>query len=199
MVEIVEVKTRKQMRDFILFPLQIYKDNPYYVPPIILDEYTTLSKKKNPAFEYCDAKYFLAYKDNKLAGRIAGIQNHSYVKKWGNKYTRFGWVDFIDDIEVSTALFNRVEEYARENGMESVHGPLGFCDLDSQGLLVDGFDEMSSIITYYHHPYYKEHLEKLGYAKDVDWLEFEILLPENEQIERIDKLAIRSLEKTIYV
>ena len=195
MVEIVEVKTRKQMRDFILCPLQIYNDNPYYVPPIIFDEYTTLSKKKNPAFEYCDAKYFLAYKDNKLAGRIAGIQNHSYVKKWGNKYTRFGWVDFIDDIEVSTALFNRVEEYARENGMESVHGPLGFCDLDSQGLLVDGFDEMSSIITYYHHPYYKEHLEKLGYAKDVDWLEFEILLPENEQIERIDKLAIRSLEK----
>ncbi|NLM12024.1 MAG: GNAT family N-acetyltransferase [Clostridiaceae bacterium] len=195
MIEIVEVKTRKQLRDFILFPFKIYKDNPYWVPPLIMDEFNTLDKRKNPAFEYCDAKYWLAYKDGKLVGRIAGIQNHAYVKKWGNKYTRFGWVDFIDDPEVSKALFNTVEEYARENGMGAVHGPLGFCDLDSQGLLVDGFEEMGTIITYYHYPYYKKHMEQLGYEKDVDWLEYEILVPEKNEIERLNKIADRSLEK----
>lgn len=195
MVEIVEVKTLKQLKDFILFPFQIYKENPYWVPPLIMDEINTLSRRKNPAFEYCDAKYWLAYKDGKLVGRIAGIQNHAYVKKWGNKYTRFGWVDFIDDLEVSKALFSTVEEYARQNGMEAVHGPLGFCDLDNQGLLVDGFEEMGTIITYYHYPYYKEHLEKLGYAKDIDWLEFEIIIPENSEIERLSKIANRSLDK----
>lgn len=195
MVKIVEVKTRKQLKDFILFPFKLYKDNPYWVPPLIMDDYNTLNKKKNPAFEYCDAKYWLAYKDGKLVGRIAGIQNHAYVKKWGNKYTRFGWVDFIDDPEVSAALFNTVEEYARENGMEAVHGPLGFCDLDHQGLLVDGFEEMGTIVTYYHYPYYKEHLEKLGYVKDIDWLEYEIIVPESSEIERINKIASRSLDK----
>jgi len=195
MVEIIEVTSRKQLRDFIYFPFQLYKDNPYWVPPLIMDEYNTLDKKKNPAFEYCDAKYWLCYKDGKLAGRIAGIQNHAYVKKWGNKYTRFSWVDFIDDIEVSKALFNKVEEWARGNGMDSVHGPLGFCDLDKEGLLVDGFDEMGSIITNYHHPYYMKHLEALGYIKDTDWLEFEILLPESSNVERLNKIAQRSLEK----
>lgn len=195
MVEIVEVKTKKQLRDFILFPFKLYKECPYWVPPLIMDDLNTLNRKKNPAFEYCDAKYWLAYKDGKLVGRIAGIQNHAYVKKWGNKYTRFGWVDFIDDFEVSSALFKAVEDYARENGMEAVHGPLGFCDLDHQGLLVDGFEEMGTIVTYYHYPYYKEHLEKLGYIKDVDWLEYEIIVPEKSEIERITKIADRALEK----
>lgn len=195
MVDIVEVKTRKQLRDFIMFPFKLYKDCPYWVPPLIMDEFNTLNKKKNPAFEYCDAKYWLAYKDGKLVGRIAGIQNHAYVKKWGNKYTRFGWVDFIDDPEVSEALFRTVENYARENGMEAVHGPLGFCDMDHQGLLVEGFEEMGTIITYYHYPYYKEHLERLGYVKDVDWLEHEIKVPDSSEIERINKIASRSFEK----
>jgi GNAT superfamily N-acetyltransferase len=195
MIKIIEVTTRKQLRDFIYFPFSLYKDNPYWVPPLIMDEYNTLDKRKNPAFEYCDAKYWLCYKDGKLAGRIAGIQNHAYVKKWNNKYIRFGWVDFIDDFEVSKALFNTVEEYARGNGMEAVHGPLGFCDMDNQGLLVNGFEEMGTIITYYHYPYYKEHLVKLGYEKDVDWLEYEILVPESSEIERINKIASRSLEK----
>lgn len=195
MVEIVEVKTRKQLKEFIKFPFKLYKDNPYWVPPLILDDLNTLDSRKNPAFEYCDAKYWLAYKNGELVGRIAGIQNHAYVKKWGNKYTRFGWVDFIDDPEVSEALFKTVENYARENGMEAVHGPLGFCDMDHQGLLVEGFDEMGTIITYYHHPYYKEHLERLGYVKDVDWLEYEIMVPESSEIERINRIATRSFEK----
>lgn len=195
MIEIVEVKTRKQLRDFIYFPFQIYKDNPYWIPPLIMDEFNTLDKHKNPAFEYCDAKYWLAYKDGKLAGRIAGIQNHAYEKKWGNKYTRFGWIDFIDDIEVSRALLQTVEKWGGEQGMDAVHGPLGFCDLDKEGLLVEGFEEMGSIITNYHHPYYMRHMEELGYTKDTDWLEFEIDLPEFNHVERLNKIAERSLKK----
>ncbi len=195
MIEIIEVKTRKQLRDFIYFPFRLYQNNPYWVPPLILDEYNTLDSKKNPAFEYCDARYWLCYKDGKLAGRIAGIQNHAYIKKWGNKYSRFGWIDFIDDRQVSSALFETVEEWARENGMEAVHGPLGFCDLDKEGLLVEGFEEMGTIITNYHYPYYREHLEELGYIKDTDWVEFEVIIPELDQIERLNKVAQRSLEK----
>lgn len=198
MVEIVEVKTRKQLKDFILFPFKIFQDNPYWVPPLIRDEFNTLDKKKNPAFEYCEAKYWLAYKDGELVGRIAGIQNHSYVKKWGNKYTRFGWVDFVDDPEVSKALFDTVEEYARENGMNAVHGPLGFCDLDHQGLLIDGFEEMGTIVTNYHHPYYRKHLEQLGYEKDVDWLEYEILVPEKDEIEKLIKLRKEPLKNMTF-
>ncbi len=195
MIRIVEVKTRKQLRDFIYFPFRLYKDNPYWIPPLIMDEYNTLDRKKNPAFEYCDARYWLCYKDGELAGRIAGIQNRAYVEKWGNKYTRFGWIDFVDDREVSRALFQTVEEWARGNGMEAVHGPLGFCDLDKEGLLVEGFDEMGTIITNYHHPYYKEHLDALGYVKDTDWVEFEIIIPQLEQVERLNKVGQRSLEK----
>lgn len=194
MIEITEVKTRKQLRDFIYFPFQLYKDNPYWVPPLIMDEYNTLLPK-NPAFEYCDAKYWLCYKDGKLAGRIAGIQNRAYVEKWGNKYTRFGWIDFIDDREVAKALLETVEEWARGYGMEAVHGPLGFCDLDKEGLLVEGYEEMGTIITNYHYPYYKEHLEALGYVKDTDWVEFEIIVPQLDQVERLKKLSQRTLEK----
>jgi len=197
MVNIVEVKNRKQLREFIYFPFKLYQDNPYWIPPLIMDEYNTLDKRKNPAFEYCDAKYWLAYKNGELVGRIAGIQNHAYVKKWDNKYTRFGWIDFIDDTEVSKALLETVEKWAAEQGMEAVHGPLGFCDLDKQGLLVEGFEEMGTIITYYHHPYYKEHMKLHGYKKDVDWFEFEIDLDKLSQndVERINKMSERALEK----
>jgi len=197
MVDIVEVKNRKQLKEFIYFPFKLYEDNPYWVPPLIMDEYITLDRRKNPAFEYCDAKYWLAYKNGELVGRIAGIQNHAYVKKWGNKYTRFGWIDFIDDTEVSKALLETVEKWAAVQGMEAVHGPLGFCDLDKQGMLVEGFDEMGSIITYYHHPYYKEHMKLHGYKKDVDWFEFEIdlnKLSQNDE-ERISRVSERALEK----
>jgi GNAT superfamily N-acetyltransferase len=195
MVDIVEVKSRKQLKEFIYFPFRLYEDNPYWVPPLIMDEYNTLDKRKNPAFEYCDAKYWLAYKNGELVGRIAGIQNHAYVEKWDNKYTRFGWIDFIDDTEVSKALLKTVENWAAEQGMEAVHGPLGFCDLDKQGMLVEGFEEMGSIITYYHHPYYKEHMKLHGYKKDVDWFEFEIDLDKFDQEDRLNKVSERALEK----
>jgi GNAT superfamily N-acetyltransferase len=195
MVDIVEVKSRKQLKEFIYFPFRLYEDNPYWVPPLIMDEYNTLDKRKNPAFEYCDAKYWLAYKNGELVGRIAGIQNHAYVEKWDNKYTRFGWIDFIDDTEVSKALLKTVENWAAEQGMEAVHGPLGFCDLDKQGMLVEGFEEMGSIITYYHHPYYKEHMKLHGYKKDVDWFEFEIDLENFNQEDRLNKVSDRALEK----
>ena len=137
MVDIVEVKSRKQLKEFIYFPFRLYEDNPYWVPPLIMDEYNTLDKRKNPAFEYCDATYWLAYKNGELVGRIAGIQNHAYVEKWDNKYTRFGWIDFIDDTEVSKALLKTVEIGLQSRGWRPC--PLGFCDLDKQGMLVEGF------------------------------------------------------------
>jgi len=193
MIEIKEVKTRKQLRDFIYFPFSLYKDNPYWIPPLVMDEYNTLDSKKNPAFEYCEARYWLCYKDGKLAGRVTGILNHAYVKKWGKKQARFGWIDFIDDRQVSRALLQTVEEWMRGNGMEALHGPMGFCDLDKEGLLVEGFEEMGTIITNYNHPYYKEHLEELGYVKDVDWLEFEVIIPDLDQVERLNKVGQRSL------
>jgi GNAT superfamily N-acetyltransferase len=137
----------------------------------------TLRKDKNPAFDFCESIYFLAYKDDKIAGRIAGIINHRANETWNQKYARFGFVDFIDDEEVSTALFEAVEKWALEKGMNGMHGPLGFTDLDHEGLLVWGFDQLATMATAYSFPYYKEHVEKLGYVKDQDWNEMQITIP----------------------
>lgn len=195
MVQIVTVETKKQLHDFIMFPFGLYKDNPYWVPPLIADEKFTLSKDKNPAFENSEAEYWLAYKDGKLAGRIAGIVSHSYIKKWGNPYARFGWVDFIDDLEVSKALFDTVENWAREKGLKAVHGPLGFTDLDKEGMLVEGFDEMGTFVTIYNYPYYVKHLEAHGYVKDADWIEFDLKMPGPEVVKKVEELAKRAMEK----
>ena len=196
MVEIVRVENKKQLMQFIKFPFELYKDNPYWVPPLIMDEKFTLDKEKNPAFEYCEAELWLAYKDEKLAGRIAGIINHSYIEKWKQRYARFGWIDFIDDYEVSAALINQVEKWAKEKGMDAVHGPLGFCDLDKQGMLVEGFDEMGTFISIYNYPYYPKHLESYGYVKDVDWIEMDITLPKDVDItEKLSAMAQKAKEK----
>ncbi len=195
MVQICEVTTKRQLKAFIKFPNVLYKGNPYYVPALFFDEKATLEKKKNPSFEYCTAKYWLAYKDGKIVGRIAGIINYKFIEKWNKKYARFGWIDFIDDPEVSKALIETVENWAKKNGMEGVHGPLGFCDLDKEGLLVEGYEEMGSIITMYHYPYYKEHLEKLGYAKDIDWLEFDVVIPSDKPSEELTAMAQKALSK----
>lgn len=194
MVKICEVKTKQQLKAFIKFPNHLYQDNPYYVPPLFFDEMSTLSRK-NPAREYCRAKYWIAYKDGQIVGRIAGIINDKYIEKWENKYARFGWIDFINDREVSEALINTVEDWAMENGMVGLHGPLGFCDLDKEGLLIEGYDEMGSIITMYHFPYYREHLEALGYTKDIDWLEFDITMPTDKPNKNLTNIAKRTLEK----
>ncbi len=143
-IEIKEVQSKKDLKKFIEFPDKLYKGNPYRVPQLHTFEYSTLDSKKNPAFEYCEAKYWLAYKDNKIVGRIAGILNPKSNKIWNEKMIRFGWIDFIDDKEVSKALLNKVEEWGKEKGMEGIHGPLGFTDMDLEGMLVEGFDEMGT-------------------------------------------------------
>lgn len=195
MVQIVKVENRKQLDVFIKFPFKLYEDNPYWIPPLISDEKFTLDKDKNPAFEFSEAELWLAYKDGKVAGRIAGIISHSYINKWGNRYARFGWIDFIDDIEVSKALLKTVENWAKEKGMEGIHGPLGFCDLDKQGMLIEGFEEPGTFITIYNFPYYVKHIEELGYGKDAEWIEIDITIPDEEATKRISALAQRAKEK----
>ncbi len=195
MVQIIQVKDKKQFDIFIKFPFKLYKDNPYWIPPLISDEKFTLNKKKNPAFEFSDAKLWLAYEDGKVVGRIAGIISHSYISKWGNKYARFGWIDFIDDLDVSKALLETVEEWAKENGLKGIHGPLGFCDLDKEGMLIEGFEELGTFITIYNFPYYMKHMEALGYVKDAEWIEIDITLPETDVAGKISVLAQKAKEK----
>ncbi|MBL8967718.1 MAG: N-acetyltransferase [Spirochaetaceae bacterium] len=177
-IEIRLVETRRDLDKFIKFQFDHYRGNPYAVPPLVFDELNTLRKDKNPAFEFCDAEYWLAYKDGKIVGRIAGIHNERYVEKWGLKNARFGWIEFIDDYAVSEALLRTVEDWARSKGMEGIVGPMGFTDSDKEGMLVEGFEELGTMPMIYNHPYYQKHLERLGYAKEVDWLEFEVKVPE---------------------
>jgi GNAT superfamily N-acetyltransferase len=187
-VIIKEVTTKFALKDFVKFNIKLYKNNPYHVPGLVADEMMTLSKKRNPAFEFCEAIYLLAYKDGKIAGRIAGIINHRANETWNQQYARFGFVDFIDDEEVSSALFKSVEDWAIAKGMNGMHGPLGFTDLDHEGLLVWGFDRMATMATAYSFPYYMEHVEKMGYVKDQDWKEFWITVP-NEVPEKYRRIA----------
>ncbi len=175
-VELREVTSLRELKKFIRFPLSLYKNNPYYVPSLFLDDFNTLRKDRNPAFEDARARYWLAYRDGKMVGRIAGIIVPKHEKKWGENYMRFGWIDFIDDREVVQALIGVVEEWARQEGKDGVHGPLGFTDLDREGMLVEGFNEMVTMATIYNYPYYPKYLEELGYVKDVDWVEHEFFI-----------------------
>jgi GNAT superfamily N-acetyltransferase len=177
MVEIREVTTKRDLKRFVNCQYDLYRDCEQWIPSLVSDELKTLRRDKNPSFEYCEAKYWLAWKQNRVVGRIAGIINNRYIEKWKNRYARFGWVDFIDDEEVSRALFNAVESWAKERGMNGVHGPLGFTDFDREGMLVEGFEEMGTMVDIYNYAYYKDHVERLGYKKDVDWVEFEVKTP----------------------
>jgi GNAT superfamily N-acetyltransferase len=174
---IKRVESIGDLKAFIRFPLRIYSGDPYYVPALDFDDAATLRKDKNPAFEYCEAEYWLAYRDGEAVGRIAGIYNKRYVEKWGNKYARFGWIDFVEDFEVAQTLLKTVEDWARSKGLEGVHGPLGFTDLDREGMLVEGFDQVATLATIYNRPYYPQYLERLGYTKDTDWVEFKVKVP----------------------
>ena len=187
-IEIKEVTTRKDLKTFVRFPYQLYRGNPCWVPLLDIDELNTLRRDRNPAFEHCESRYWLAYKAGRPVGRIAAILNRRHIVTWSQRYLRFGWVDFIDDPQVSAALFAVVEDWARHTGMTAVHGPLGFTDMDREGMLVEGFDQLGTLVTYYNHPYYPAHLEKLGYLKDTDWIEFEITMPE-EPVEKIARAA----------
>lgn len=194
MVEIKEVLTRKDRRVFATFPVKMYKEIPQAIPDLIPDEIDNFNPKKNPAYEYCSAKQFLAYKDGECVGRIAGIISHAANEKWSTKRIRFSRVDFIDDYEVSEALFKAVEDWGRSEGLSEVHGPIGFCDMDQEGMLVDGFEEEGMFITIYNYPYYIKHLERLGYRKDIDWVEFKVSLPK-EADKKLDALSDAVLRK----
>lgn len=193
-IELKEVKTYRDLKKFIDFPYKLYAGNKYWVPPLRIDEINTLRWDKNPAFEYCEAKYWIALEDEKVVGRIAGIINNRYIEKWDYKNARFGWIDFIDDERVSRALLETVEAWAREKGMSGVHGPLGFCDMDKEGMLIDGFDEIGTLTTIYNYSYYPVHIEKWGYIKDADWVEYELDVP--KQIPSvIEKAAQNALKR----
>ncbi|MBR6458277.1 MAG: GNAT family N-acetyltransferase [Bacteroidales bacterium] len=167
--EILKVSNRRQMGKWVDFPLELYKDCENYVPALRGDEFDTFNPKKNDAYEYCEAECYLAYKDGKVAGRIAAIINHSANKRWGKNEVRFGWIDFIEDMEVLKALIKAVEDYGRSKGCTEITGPLGFTDMDREGLLVEGYENLSSFTCIYNYPYYDKMLSELGFDKDVDW------------------------------
>ena len=175
-VTISRVQNRRAFREFLTFPMKLYKDMPAFVPPLIFDDRDTLDPRKNPAYDFCEAAMYLAHKDGKLAGRVAAIVNRKANEAWDHAEVRFGWFDFIDDREVSAALLNAVEEFGRERGMTDIVGPLGFTDVDPEGMLVEGYEYLSSMALHHNWPYYKEHMEAFGYAKDVDWVEYRIHL-----------------------
>ena len=177
-VNVVTVQTRKQLRAFVKFPLDLYKDCPYYVPNIFADELITLDPDKNPMGKYSKVAKFLAYKDGVIVGRVAAIINEIANKNWNHQEVRFGWMDFVDDKEVSRALIEAVIAFGKENGMTQISGPLGFTDFDNEGCVVEGFDDISSFALKYNYPYYKEHFEALGFEKVNDWLELRIFVPD---------------------
>ncbi len=188
-IAIKKVETRKDLKRFIEYHYDLYKGNKYDAPVLFSDDWATLSKDKNAAFEFCEAEYYLAYKDNRIVGRVAAIINHKANNKWNRKVVRFGWIDFIDDIEVSTALIKAVEEYGKSKGMTEIVGPLGFTDMDPEGMLIWGFDQLGTLATIYNYPYYPEHIEKMGgFEKDNDYVEFKLFVPK-EVPERYAKIA----------
>ena len=179
---------KKQLKAFIDFPYHLYQGNKYYVPQLKKDIEDTFSKNKNPAFEFCEAKYWLAYKGDKVVGRIAAIINHAFIEKWKNKYMRFGWMDFEEDEEIAKTLLDQAEMWAKEKGMTAVHGPLGFTNFDYAGLLIKGFNQLGTFATIYNYPYYPLFIERAGYRKDVDWVEYKIKLPD-VMPEKLEKIA----------
>ena len=192
-ITIKKVETSKELKQFIRFNYEMYKDNPYSVPDLYDDMLNTFSRKKNAAFEFCEADYFLAYKDGKLVGRVAAIMNNRANETWNKKEVRFGWIDFIDDAEVSDALLKTVEAWGKERGATEIVGPLGFTDFDAEGMLVEGFDQLSTMSTIYNYPYYPEHMVKHGYEKDADWVEFKIYIPDAipDKHKRISEIIMR--------
>lgn len=178
---IKEIPAKKShLKKFVDFGIDLYKDNKYYVPALVMDELNTLTPEGNPAFEFCESVYFMAYDDTtgKPVGRIAGIINNVTNKKYNEHHVRFGFIDFIDDQEVSKALIDAVTEWGKEKGMDTIVGPLGFTDMDQEGMLVEGFDQLGTMATIYNHPYYQQHIENLGFEKEIDWVEFKIMVPD---------------------
>jgi hypothetical protein len=192
-IEIRKVDSLKALKKFVDFPFDLYKGNKYWVPPLKSGEIKTLSKDKNPVFDYCEAEYWMAYRDNKPVGRIAGMINRHEVERWNARRARFGWMDFIDDPEVSRLLIETVQNWSRTKGMTSVHGPMGFTNMDAEGMLIEGFDEISSMSTIYNYPYYADHMQKLGFRKSADLVQYEIRTPGEipAKVERLTSLVLQ--------
>lgn len=189
-VQIRQVTTEKQLLDFIKFPMELYKNNQNFVPSLINDEKNIWNPKENPALAYSEAKQFLAYKNDKIVGRIAVMVNHKEAKELGIEKVRFGWLDFINDEEVSKALIDEAIKFAQEKNLKKIEGPMGFTNLDKAGMLTFGFDKLATMIGLYNESYYPKHLEKLGLVKEKEWVEYEILFPEvlPEKVEKFSKL-----------
>ena len=193
-VEIRKINpTRSALKKFVKFGIDFYKDNPYYVPPLLTDDVNTLNPKVNPAFDFCEAQSFMAYRDGKPVGRITAIINSVVNERSGEKSMRFGFVDFIDDDEVVDALFNAASQWGREKGMTSMVGPLGFTDMDHEGMLVEGFEETGTMATIYNYPYYPAQMERMGFSKEADWVEFYLKIPDAipEKYQRIADLVMK--------
>jgi GNAT superfamily N-acetyltransferase len=187
-IEIKEVTSKGELRRFVQFGIEFYKDNPYYCPPIFFDELNTFDKKSNPALEVCDYVIYMAYRSGEIVGRIVGLINHRANEAWGVRKCRFGWFDFIDDYDVFKSLLDRVAEWGRERGMSCLNGPVGFTDFDHQGLLIEGFDYNAPMASLYTHPYYIAHYERYGLRKEADWIEYQIT-PPTEAPERMRRVA----------
>jgi hypothetical protein len=189
-VEIKKVTDKKGLKAFIQLHYDLYKGNQYDAPNLYSDELHTLSKDKNAAFEFCEAEYFLAYKDGEVVGRIAGIINHRANEAWNRNSVRFGWIDFIDDPEVSKALLDAVMQWGREKGMTEIVGPLGFTDMDPEGMLIEGFDQLGTMATIYNYDYYPRHMEQMGgWEKDNDYVEFKVFVPKEGMPEKLKKIS----------
>lgn len=189
-VQIMPVESRRDLKRFVKFPMELYRGNLYFVPQLIRDEMELLTPDKNPAFENAEAQTFLALRDGRIVGRIAAILNHAANRKYGTKNLRFSWFDMIDDLEVAKALFTAAEDWGRQRGMETITGPHSFTDLDPYGTLIEGFEELGTIATIYNHPYYPRLAEQCGFVKDVDYVEFQALPPEGASLpEKTVKLA----------
>ncbi len=192
-IEIREITDKSGLKRFVQFQNDLYKDNKYFVPTLISDDINTLSKDINPAFEFCESVYYMAYKDGKPVGRIAGMINNKVNNRVEKKIARFGFVDFIDDAEVVDALFAAVGKWGKTKGMNLLNGPLGFTDLDPEGMLIEGYDQLGTMATIYNHPYYVSHMKRMGFEKEADWVEYKIFIPESvpEKHKRISEIVAK--------
>ncbi len=192
-IVVLPVSGKAGMKQFVKFRIDLYRNSPYAIPPLYMDDLATLDPQKNPAFEFCEAQCFIAFDGERPVGRICAMINHRANQTWNTQSGRFGFVDFVDDEAVSKALFAAAEGWVRAKGMHSIHGPLGFTDMDQEGMLVEGFDQVGTMATIYNHPYYPVHTERLGYLRDADWVEYKITLPEliPAKLKRISELVVK--------
>ena len=195
-IKVKQVLNSSDLEFFIKFPMELYKGNPYYVPPLINEEKSIWMKEENPALQYSEAAQFLAYKGENIVGRIAVMINHKEEKELGIRKVRFGWLDFINDIEVSKSLINTAIEYANSKGISKIEGPMGFTNLDKAGMLTKGFDKLATMIGIYNFDYYPKHMEQLGLVKEKEWVEFEINFPDTlpDKVEKFSRLIAEKYE-----